>query len=44
MKDIVSKANDIRQLERDVRLLGDSEVVHECLQRKEEFKRITITK
>lgn len=38
MKDIISEANDIGQLECDVRLLWDSEVVHECLQRKEELE------
>lgn len=39
MKDIVAEANDIRQLERDVRLLWDSEVVHECLQKREELEK-----
>ena len=34
-KDIIAKADDIRELERDVRLVRDSQVVHERLQNKD---------
>lgn len=33
-KDIVAKADDVRELEGDVRLVWDSQVVHKCLQEK----------
>lgn len=34
-KDIIAKANDIRELEGDVRLVWDSQVIHKCLQNRE---------
>lgn len=31
-KDIIAKADDVRELEGDVRLVWDPQVIHKCLQ------------